>query len=398
MDNISSQGCYQQLDGGREASLDIIANFASPCSVEPSFDELTQFCDLIFRAYQLHGHIRRIWTAKEGRRVRACHYSIRGRRNEDDPVEIYRDPARSRAMYQNLQTCSSVWSCPLCAPKIAKRRSIEMRHITTWARSEGYRVLMMTLTSRHSDGLSLKWLLECQKRALRQLRSGKRTLNRILPYAHFIRAREVTHGKQGWHPHYHELLITKAEETVEDLTGPVFSLWRDVSVSAGLAEPVQAAFDLTDCNERIGEYISKFGREPEWTEAEEVTLGTRKKARYNNLTPWGLLHKSQDDPKSRFLWCEYAEAVQQLNQLRCSPGLKAASGLKEKTDEQLVKEAGQSYRQHFANVPQSIWDLARDRYRAELLQVAASGELEGFNDYLIYLAMKVEREVRSCSA
>jgi hypothetical protein len=260
-----------------------------------------------------------------------------------------------------------------------------MRKITDWARGEGLRVLMMTLTSRHEGEDKLRWLLALQKVALDQLRDGKRTLKKILPYRHFVRAREVTYGRSGWHPHYHELLFTEDQRSVPELVPPVFKLWSNLSVNAGLEFPDQKAFHLTDCNEVIADYISKFGHAPKWTEAEEVTLGFRKSARHVSLTPWGLLDASYGgDHRAGELWCEYSEAVKQLNQLRCSPGLKAAAGLDDKTDLEVVTEEGETVREWFANIPTSVWECVRQKWRAQLLQVAATGSREGFTDLLTH--------------
>ncbi len=162
-----------------------------------------------------------------------------------------------------------------------------------------------------------------------------------------------------------------------------------MSVNAGLATPDRQAFDLTDCNERIAEYLTKYGREPRWTEAEEVTLGLRKEGRQTSVTPWGLLRLSQcGHAPASDLWVEFSEGVKQLNQLRCSPGLKGAAGLHDKTDEDLIEEDGETVREWFTNIPQSIWERVRNKYRAHLLQVASTGNLDGFNDYLTYATLK----------
>jgi len=391
--NDSSFGQFPDSNQGPEAPLDTIANFPSPCPHPTSIRgsgsiDIQQYFDAVFSAYRLHSHVRNIWLTKDARRVRACHWNQQSCQ-QNDVVEVYRDESNSRAMYERLQTCASVWSCPICAPKIAVRRSDEMRIITDWARSNGFRILFITLTSRHNLEDRLKHLLELQKIALDEFRSGKRNLKKITGYKYWIRAREITIGASGWHPHYHELIFTENGRDVDELADEVFSLWRDMSVNAGLAVPVRRAFNLTDSDEKIAEYIAKYGKEPRWTEAEEVTLGLRKKSRGAGLSPWGLLEKSfGGDHIASARWCEYSEAVKQLNQLRCSNGLKLAAGLKEKTNEELVKEEGEAVRRLFATIPTSVWEIVRRRWRAHLLQVAATGNHEGFNDLLAHAVVK----------
>ena len=37
-------------------------------------------------------------------------------------VDVMRDKSHGKAFFRGLQTCSSVWACPVCAAKIAERR------------------------------------------------------------------------------------------------------------------------------------------------------------------------------------------------------------------------------------------------------------------------------------
>ena len=39
-------------------------------------------------------------------------------------VDVMRDKSHGKAFFRGLQTCSSVWACPVCAAKIAERRRV----------------------------------------------------------------------------------------------------------------------------------------------------------------------------------------------------------------------------------------------------------------------------------
>ena len=42
-----------------------------------------------------------------------------------------------------------------------------------------------------------------------------------------IKALEVTHGRNGWHPHYHILIFTKQELPKDYDTAPLLELWQN---------------------------------------------------------------------------------------------------------------------------------------------------------------------------
>lgn len=123
---------------------------------------------------------------------------------------------RRSASWGGVETCASCWSCPVCAVRVRSDRSRAVAMLDTWARSEGWQVSMLTLTVRHAMGDDL----ERVRRQLAQAwaRVQRRTLwSRVLGAgAVFIRALEVTHGRHGWHPHYHVLVVSpSALKTVE---------------------------------------------------------------------------------------------------------------------------------------------------------------------------------------
>lgn len=60
------------------------------------------------------------------------------------------------AGFAGLQTCGSVWACPLCAAKIAARRAEELGEVLGWARREGHTLAMVTMTVSHKRKDALK--------------------------------------------------------------------------------------------------------------------------------------------------------------------------------------------------------------------------------------------------
>ena len=52
-----------------------------------------------------------------------------------------------------------------------------------------------------------------------------------------IKALEVTHGRNGWHPHYHILIFTHQELPPDYDTSPLLELWQNSCRLAKLPIP-----------------------------------------------------------------------------------------------------------------------------------------------------------------
>lgn len=54
-----------------------------------------------------------------------------------------------RAFFQGVETCGSVWHCPVCAPKIAEKRRVEVGQAIERHFADGGMAIMVTLTIPH---------------------------------------------------------------------------------------------------------------------------------------------------------------------------------------------------------------------------------------------------------
>lgn len=335
-------------------------------------------------------------------RVAMCHRGTDGL-----APEIRRSTDHERAEFYGVQTCGSVWHCPICAPKIANGRRDEMtlamgRHVEA-----GRMVFLETFTFQHTAEEGGAGCLKPQLDKLLGLMRDKLKSHRVYKDTRReaevlgqIRALEITFGEMnGWHPHVHELVfasrdaveVTKRGETIyrKSVLGRRRKLWAQILIEAGMAglkkgDTGAELFGklrnlLRRCyTVQIGayaaEYIAKFGRESGWGIASEMTRGhTKTPRRCSHTTPWGLLADHLDgDKRAGWLFREYAEAFAGRRQLYWSPGLKKALGVEDVADEEIAAAPDASCSERVIQLTDDQWRLILSRNaRWEALRAAA---------------------------
>ena len=129
-------------------------------------------------------------------------------------VQVWKSVEHKTTHYKGLQTCGSVWICPVCSAKIAERRRVEIIQAMDAHKAAQGCVNLLTLTAPHQVKDDLVDLLAKQAKALNLFWSD-RVVKEILAEMGTIgqiRALELTHGRispqnNGWHPHYHILMF-----------------------------------------------------------------------------------------------------------------------------------------------------------------------------------------------
>ena len=266
--------------------------------------------------------------------VHRVNYCLKRRISKEAPIGILYNQERERAHYGNLQRCGSVWTCPICAAQITEGRREEVKlGFKNWRDAGGY-VVMATFTNRHHVGDDLKELLDGQKKALTKFWEKTKIKKGLkdLGYVGRLVATEVTHGRNGWHPHYHMIMFFDAPVNSALLQNMLGLEWQDACKKSRMKIPTLENGVQVQNGDKAAQYVSKWGLE------EEITKGHIKKGRDNSLTPFDLLRLSEDDDQCVKLFRQYADAFKGKRQLVWSKGLKDLLGLVEVTDEQLALE------------------------------------------------------------
>lgn len=294
------------------------------------------------------------------------------------PIQVQKGQNCKRAFYNGLMSCGSVWTCPVCASKIAERRRNELAEGMESARSQGLRIHFVTLTVPHGIGDDLHILLERLRGALKRLSQGKYGISSQLKGAlvGYIRTLEVTHGKNGWHPHYHLLVFTDPSITTAQLHSIYAPAWQRACRLAGLPIPS----DLHGCTVQDGSYADKYASK--WGLEDEMTKSHIKQTRQKGATPWGLLRcvLDGDDPvypaeRAASLFQLYAHAFKGSRQLYWSNGLRNKLDLnKEVSDEILAEQPDDERAILIAELTVSDWRIIRsNKAEAAILDAAEGG-------------------------
>jgi len=267
----------------------------------------------------------------------------------DQSVNVWKSTEHGTAHYSGLQTCGSVWTCPVCAAKISERRRAEVLAAMTAHKAAGGCVNLLTLTAPHQRTDDLVELLGKQAKALKAMWADL-TVRKILAEMGTvgqIRAWEVTHGRKsaqnnGWHPHFHVLLFSGSgvelarfdAAQMKDWAVRLYLRWAAKCKSAGLGEPSFKHGLKLDDGSKAAAYAAKWGLE------DEITRGHTKKGKEGGETPFDLLRAflaDKTDKQAAALFQVYAGAFKGKRQLHWSAGLKARYAIDEASDDEVCQ-------------------------------------------------------------
>lgn len=319
-------------------------------------------------------------------RLRACGTRLI---SPNDGVRLKK--RESTAYYEGVQTCGSIWLCPVCGAKVRQKRADEIAHGSLLHLERGGFLESSMLTIPHEMGNDLDEDWGVLQAAVNAITRGKAWQTAVKRYslAGYVRSMEQTHTANGWHPHAHLLWFFDRElsPTERAAFGAwVFGRFSDAVAEQGRPRPAEWLHRLYPVRSAaaISEYVAKAGlddfaavddgsgRERPRAIGYEMARSDLKTGRswetsegtQKGRTPHQIAadYLAAPDPVAAVsdlrLWQEYEHAVTRKRRsavrwsydyavaptvkpgnVRASrPSLKARFGLMEKTDEQLAAE------------------------------------------------------------
>ena len=338
------------------------------------------FVSTQIKRFSLQSHSRDLLPNE---RVANC---LRLRIDQNRPIEVHKAIMFNSAFYANLQACSSVWACPVCASKITERRRVELAQGVS---NFNGKILLMTLTLQHKSNESLEIIVTSLMKAYSKIFCKGENYTKIINQFGIvgtIRTLEITYGDNGFHPHLHILLFSNSNQIdYKALHKRLYEKWEHSLQSIGRYTN-KKAFNLQFSNEAIANYVTKWGEidsNNNWSISHEMTKNPVKVATNGGYTPFALLESSQNGNEiNGKLFQEYFRYMKGKQQLRYSKGLKELLGLLDKSDEEICNEKiEQSYL--FMILSREQWkQILGNDIRAELLQQVANGDIQDVVTYL----------------
>ena len=284
-------------------------------------------------------------------------------------VQVVKDIKANAARYVGLIACSRVWTCPVCSSKISSRRAEELKAAMTQAKAQGLRVALLTVTVPHVRADALEPLLASLLMAWRSFTSDRQAkfLRKAIGLVGTIRNIEVTHGINGWHPHFHCLVFYEKEVHLPTMEQRWGEHWQACAVKAGLRKPSDAHGLTVQNGDYASAYVSKWGLE------HEMTMSMSKVARKGGRTPFDIADDFAagiDQEQNAKLFREFADAFHRKQQLFWSKGLKKLLAVVEKTDEEVVEEEDARLAELVIELTWPEFKAIRKHHRATVLDIA----------------------------
>jgi len=326
-------------------------------------------------------------------RIENCH---RLKRDRSIEVMMKKKPGAEKAHYSTLQTCGSVWSCPVCSSIISEHRKNSLQTgFDLWRSLDSCNtIIMITYTTPHYLFQSLEEVLRIQDAAIRIMQQQPqkrvkykvwRTIMDEMEMVGYFTGRENTFGLlNGWHPHRHTIyftLIATQEQLKRWQNELSLAFLFAFQKAGGSLKDAQAfmlrAVRLDQINDdngynRIASYITTVEGDT-WTLAREATKGITKTAKNGNITPFGMLSAIREGHELSRLFSvkfyEYAVTMKGRKQFFPSPGIRKILRMDWKTDEEIMKElqGGNTY----ASFSDAIWnEINRLDIKGEIVELS----------------------------
>jgi len=243
-----------------------------------------------------------------------------------------------RAAYSGLYRCGDFWRCPSCRVTLGIRRARQIESALRQHVDAGGSALLATYTVPHTRDEALPVVLARLADTWRRyaMHVWRDVVGRH--YVGAVRALEVTHGVNGWHPHYHALVyISPGLPYLTPVAVALAERWSQVAGAEWRADVRQVARDGVAA---VARYLTTDGVAGAAFETANPASKIPAGRSYPELLyDYGRFRSSVDAA----LVYEYAAALHGVHHLTISPRLRRlydfvdpASGWDEIADEDVL--------------------------------------------------------------
>lgn len=284
----------------------------------------------------------------------------------------------SSSSWSGLQNSHSVWGSPVVAVAVSRQRVRDaITAVDNWhAMNPKGTVMLLSLTIPHVSTDSLAGSIDALTAGWAGIIGTSTWKKEREQYGvdHWHKALEITHGINGYHPHYHVLLFGNRELSLTELDAfktRLFDRYARRLERHGWARPsFEHGIDLVQATDQeqgrmLGAYVAK-GIAESWVGA-EVAGGAFKEAKGSNRTMWQVLDDvsagapgTKEYARDVAIWREYEAETRGVRQTSWSKGAKRALQIDVPTDEEIVtndllEDDKSTERYVVATVPARAW-------------------------------------------
>lgn len=316
--------------------------------------------------------------------ARTC-WCCRSMKREAGSVSVYRNEDGSGSSLTGLNRCGNIWTCPVCAAKVAESRRAELSAALVAHLGNGGAAYLLTLTFPHEADHQMAELLEKFTNARQRLQNSRKWKEVMKQAGRIgsVASLEVTISQEhGWHPHLHLLIFANVQgfgegependqgDLISQAISELKTAWVNILLKTGLGDHrkindmLEHALNVRGGNQ-AAEYIAKYGRDERWGQSSEMTRHYAKQGASGerdgllHFTPFQLLTwAGNGDEWAIRKFIEYSTAIEGKRAVTWSPGLKKALAvLDDRTDEEIAADD--------AVMPEQIHvgDLLQEQYQ-----------------------------------
>lgn len=289
---------------------------------------------------RLQGYIKELPEYAKSQ-IRYCGWRSGEEFSANEKIYLTDSMGMHRGIYfTGYQTCGTIF-CPSCSGLIKTYRAHELN---TFCNSFNGNIYLFTFTISHVITDRLNFLFDVLKNSYRRFWNNSVTKKLVGSVDGTVRSLEVTHGNNGWHPHYHTLVFVPESVSFSDDSICKFkNTWsRMVLKSAGSADP-EIGLDIK-CGDHAASYICKLGSELNGQECKDSC---------------DFLQLLVDRKKS--LVQEYLVALKGVHWLEWSKGLRSRFSLPDVTDSEIVQR-GLFFRKRKLDISQLTLNFLQDGF------------------------------------
>ncbi len=300
-----------------------------------------------FRAYFYRLHLRNLYNVKDKYTSPNTDFEVRkkringcGCRPIDSKKNIDVVKGEKGSVYlSNVQKCGMVWLCPVCLIKLNKHKLEWLKQTLEHHSKERRKMSFNTLTIQHKRYSRLEHTMEQLQSIYRAVYKNRKLQS--LKKEHqieWIYTMEITYGANGWHPHFHFVVVSKADDSsIKEYNNLFKSLYKKEIEKRGLLYKEGVTIDIKGISndKDISNYMTKQNAVYEITSNQNKTSYKASKNYLELVSDYidnGVDHTN--------ILLEYSDATHRKRQHQTSRGFvpKDIKKMQNKTDQEILRD------------------------------------------------------------